>query len=81
MDGKEIGGHRSTGLDEEKPSPSIPTTIGSPLTPIDEVELNTPNKPAICRLIVDVHEGLDDEFDLSDTLNYDSAGNLPFKQP
>ena len=77
MDGKEIGDHRSTGLVEEKPSPSIPVTIGSPLTPIDGVELSTPNKPAIRRLIVDVNEGLDDEFDLNDALNYDSDGNLP----
>ena len=77
MDGKEIGDHRSTGLDKEKPSPSIPTTIGSPLIPIDGVELSIPNKPAIRRLIVDVHEGLDDEFDLNDALNYDSDGNLP----
>ena len=77
MDGKEIGGHRSTGLDEEKPSPSIHITIGSPLTPIDGVELSTPNKSAICRLIVDIHEGLDNEFDLNDALNYDFDGNLP----
>jgi len=47
------------------------------LTPIDGVELSTPNKPAIRRLILDVNEGLDDEFDLNDALNYDSDGNLP----
>ena len=64
------------GLNEEKPSPSILVTIGSPLTPIDGVELSTPNKPAILRLIVDVYEGLYDEFDLNDALNYDSDGNI-----
>ena len=58
-------------------SPSIPVEIGSPLTPIDGVELSTPNKPAIRCCIIDVNEGLDDEFDLNDDLNYDSNGNLP----
>ena len=28
-------------------------------------------------MIVDFHEGLDNEFDLNDALNYDSDGNLP----
>ena len=40
------------------------------------MELSTPNKPAILRLIVDVYEGLYDEFDLNDALNYDSDGNI-----
>ena len=72
MDVQKIGDNNKTLLDVENPSPSIPVEIGSPLTPIDGVELSTPNKPAICCCIIDVNEGLDDEFDLNDigTLEY-----------
>ena len=49
------------GLNEEKPSPSILVTIGSPLTPIDGVELSTPNKPAICCVILVEDIGPDDD--------------------
>ena len=77
MDVQKIGHNSETPLDAENPSPSIPVTIGSPLTPIDGVDLSTPNKPTVCRCIIDVNEGLDDQFDLNDDLNYNSDGNLP----
>ena len=68
MDVQKIGDDNKTPLDVENPSPSISVEIGSPLNPIDGVELSTPNKPAIRRCIINVNEGLDDEFDLNDDL-------------
>ena len=77
MDENTNKNNRKTHLDAEKPSPTRTKEIGSPLTPIDGVELSTPQQPPYHRLLIGVGSELDDECGNSDAINYDSDGNGP----
>ncbi len=43
-----VGSQGNEGNDEDKPSTPTPVTFGSPLTPLDAVDLSTPQEPQ-CR--------------------------------
>ena len=62
---------------DAKPSTPTPVTFGSPLTPIDEVDLSTPQEPQCRRsLFLENDEFVDALDDFLDCM-YDSDGNGP----
>ena len=62
---------------DEKPSTPTPVTFGSPLTPIDAVDLSTPQEPQCRRsLFLENDEFVDALDDFIDCM-YDSDGNGP----
>ena len=69
--------NREIPLEEEKPSSTRIQEIGSPLTPIDRVELSTPQQPLCHRSLIDVRSELDDECSSSDAIYNGSDGNGP----
>ena len=77
MDENTNENNRKTPLDAEKPSPTRTEEIGSPLIPINGVELSTPQQPPYHCSLIDVGSELDDGCGNSDAINYDSDGNGP----
>ena len=62
---------------EEKTATPGPVEIGSPLTPVDHVEICTPHEPSSRRVLFHQDDDADDSNDAIDEICYDSDGNLP----
>ena len=78
MNEKEIRNSREISLKVEILSPPIYAVIGSTLALIDGVKLNILNRLLICPCLIDIGDGLDDDYyGVSDTVNYNSDGYLP----
>ena len=62
---------------EEKTATPGPVEIGSPLTPVDHVQICTPHEPSSRRVLFHQNDDADDSNDAIDEICYDSDGNLP----
>ena len=72
-----IGTQGNEDKTDEKPTTPTPVTFGSPLTPIDAVDLSTPQEPQCRRsLFLENDEFVDALDDFLDCM-YDSDGNGP----
>ena len=67
----------ATATTTKNTSTPAPVTFGSPLTPLDEVELSTPHEPQCRRSLLKDNDAFWDALEVFDDCMYDSDGNMP----